>query len=93
MTQLTLPLQNRNASYHALELGHRQEQVLNVIKAHCGISNRQIAELLHLPINSVTGRVKELRERGLVTIYNSEIDMVTLRTVTLWRAVWAALKI
>lgn len=48
------------------DLGRRQQEVLNFIRNHPSVSNLGIAEGLNLPINSVTPRVKELREAGLV---------------------------
>jgi len=44
------------------ELGARQRQVFEVILTHPGLCNREIAQILNLPINCVTGRCKELRE-------------------------------
>jgi len=86
MTQLTLPLHHRNNAYHSLELGNRQEEVLTVIKQYNGISNREISVALRLPVNCVTGRVKELRDKGLVTEAGSIKDNITNKKVTTWRA-------
>jgi len=45
-------------------LGKRQQQVLSALAIPR--SNAEIARALHLPINSVTPRVLELRNKGLV---------------------------
>jgi DNA-binding MarR family transcriptional regulator len=86
-TQLTLNL--RDESYYQLtdSLGDRQQQVLDMIRVMGRVSNRQLSELLHLPINSITGRVRELRDKGLVTECGTTYDEVTNRTVTLFKAV------
>lgn len=44
-------------------LGRRQQEVLDVIRVFGPVSNEEIARHLHLPINCVTGRVHELREK------------------------------
>lgn len=48
------------------ELGFRQAQVLNIFLSHRGFNytNFELSKILGLPINQVTGRVKELREMG-----------------------------
>ena len=48
------------------DLGNRQKEVLDCIKDNPGICNKEISEKLLLPINCVTGRTKELRDKGLV---------------------------
>ena len=79
---------NRDESYHTLDnIATRQKQVLDVIKHHEPIHNRKIANKLKLPINSVTGRVKELRNLGLVAICGKVKDDVTNRTVTLFESI------
>lgn len=46
------------------DLGARQQQVFDVVEARGSASNEQIADTLKVPINYVTGRVKELRDMG-----------------------------
>ncbi len=54
-------------AYHSIDnLGERQAQVFEVISKQDRIHNLKIAKILNLPINSITPRVKELREKGLV---------------------------
>ena len=72
-------------AYHILydDLGNRQKEVLDVIRGNPGICNKEISEKLLLPINCVTGRVKELRDLRFVDgcgfkIYNN-------RRVMIWR--------
>ncbi len=49
------------------KLGNKQRIVRDAI-GELGIANNQmIAEYLNWPINCVTGRVKELRDKGFVT--------------------------
>ena len=74
-------------SYRKLQndLGRRQTEVLNALDTP--LSNREIAEHLNLPVNSVTGRVKELRERGLVCANRTKYDNTTERTVVEWKRI------
>lgn len=74
----------RNQSYHLVDKKRRQIEVLHVISMFAPITNREISEKLHLPINSITGRVKELRELGLVEFLGKKYDDVTERTVSLF---------
>jgi hypothetical protein len=48
------------------DLGDRQREVYDIIRDNFGICNKEIAEKLLLPINCITGRVKELRDLGMV---------------------------
>jgi predicted ArsR family transcriptional regulator len=49
------------------DLGRRQSEVLRLLESSdMPLCNLDISELLNWPINCVTGRVKELREAGLV---------------------------
>ena len=76
-------------SYRDLKdiLSVRQAEVLQVIQ-HLGPStNRMIARYVDLDINRVTGRVKELREKGLVVYAGDYFDKETARTVNLWKTV------
>lgn len=47
-------------------LGKRQKIVYGVIQKHGPVTNLQISEILGWPINCVTGRTKELRDRKVV---------------------------
>ena len=67
-------------------LTRRQIQVLQILKDEIGQgTNRMIAKKLGWDINRVTGRVKELRSKGLVKYAGDFIDKETNRTVNLWK--------
>jgi len=68
------------------ELGDRQLSVLKVIKATAGLSNREIALKLNLPINCVCPRVKELRDLNMVYQLSTKHDEATNRNVKVWGA-------
>tara|TARA_Y100000401_G_C8212501_1_gene169182 strand:+ start:73 stop:336 length:264 start_codon:yes stop_codon:yes gene_type:complete len=68
-------------------LTRRQVQVLQALKNELGMgTNRMIAKKLGWDINRVTGRVKELRSKGLVKYAGDFVDKETNRTVNLWKA-------
>jgi len=48
------------------DLGSRQKEVYDVIEQYTNVCNQDISMILGLPINCVTGRVKELRDMGFV---------------------------
>lgn len=74
-------------AYDSLKnLSARQKQVFDVIEFEGPISNYDIAEHLRWPINSVTGRTKELVEKGLVEEAYKDTHPITERTVIYW---WA----
>jgi DNA-binding MarR family transcriptional regulator len=64
-------------------IGKRQAQVYEVLKMGPK-TNREISLYLHLPINSVTPRVFELREKGLVRRSGSKIDNITRKRAIIW---------
>jgi len=67
-------------------ISKRQAQVLTVLKTDLGqATNRMIAKKLDWDINRVTGRVSELREKGLVEHAGDYYDSATERTVNLWK--------
>ncbi len=77
-------------SYDQLKEGttltKRQLQVLVCLKNELGQgTNRMIAKSLGWDINRVTGRVTELRDKGLVTHAGDYYDQETERTVNLWK--------
>jgi len=67
------------------KLGKRQEAVLRMLEAHGPMCNQLIAEALKWPINTVTPRIKELREKGKVEIDRKGIYYPTNKTVIYWR--------
>lgn len=77
-------------SYDQLKEGttltKRQIQVLVCLKNELGqATNRMIAKSLGWDINRVTGRVTELRDKGLVAHAGDYYDQETERTVNLWK--------
>lgn len=68
------------------DLGRRQLEVYGAIKK-MPRSNRELSVGLGLPINSITGRVKELRDKGLVCENRVKFDCVTNRMVCEWSIV------
>ena len=80
------PTETRDTSYAeiAQTLPARQQAVYNVIQIR-PMTNGQICRWLNLPINCITGRVKELRDKGLVEQAGTTVDMITGRTVARWR--------
>jgi hypothetical protein len=66
------------------ELGDRQKQVLDVIRKIPLVCNYEISVILGLPINSITPRVKELRELGMVVCMGTKLDKVSKRNVMIW---------
>ena len=66
-------------------ISKRQAQVLAVLMDLGQATNRMIAKKLGWDINRVTGRVSELREKGLVEHAGDYYDSATERTVNLWK--------
>ena len=67
------------------ELGERQQLVLDTIVDNPGMSNHDIAHILGLEINQVTGRVFELRTMGLVKSCGLKLDEDSGRNVIIWK--------
>ena len=65
-------------------LSENQAVGYDVIRDHPGMSNHDIARFLHWEINCVTGRVKELRDLGVVVFCGNKVDRVTGNTVMCW---------
>jgi DNA-binding Lrp family transcriptional regulator len=68
----------------SLELSERQNEVYEIIKEFGPISNAGISRKLSIPINSVTPRVYELREIGIVIRKGTAKDPYTSMTVIVW---------
>ena len=73
-------------AYFLLEsdLGRMQSFIFNIIREYPDVSNLDIARITGKPINSVTPRVKELRDKGLVFFNGYKIDRITKRRVMCW---------
>ena len=67
------------------ELGDMQQDVYYAIAKNPGMSNHDIARYLHIEINRVTPRVKELRDLNLIVFSHYKQDRITQRTVMCWR--------
>lgn len=66
------------------ELTERQLLIYNCLRNNGPSSNRDLSVSLRKPINTITGRVKELREKGLVVQVNTKVDPITNVTVFVW---------
>ena len=66
------------------ELGERQKQVVNALQTLKVANNREIAQFLKLPINSITPRTLELREKKLITVSRVDKDTITGRQSIFW---------
>ena len=69
------------------DLGRRQAQVFNIFVTHpCfNYTNTELSRILGLPINQITPRVFELRQRGLLVEATRRVCNVTGRVVIAWR--------
>jgi DNA-binding Lrp family transcriptional regulator len=70
-----------------VDIGKRQLEVYKIIKKFQPINNREIAKRSCLPINSVTPRVKELRDKGIIRKHGIAIDTKTNRKAICWSCV------
>lgn len=87
--QLSLPLQNRNDSYHSLgedKLSKSRQTVYDCIRQHPhGLSDRDISIILGWPVNRVTGRRNELAEMHKIFSPSNRWDDETRRNVAIWK--------
>lgn len=67
------------------DLGWRQRQVYQIIRKLKSCNNLQISQELHLPINRITPRVKELRDYGIVMQHKKDICKETGKLVIFWK--------
>ena len=67
------------------ELNQRQSEIFDAIQKYKSVSNLDLSRLLQLPINSVTPRVKELRDKKLVVQDGYKIDKITERRMKTWK--------
>lgn len=68
-----------------LNLGERQMYVLKALKEIEPANNRQIAQFMRKPINTITGRIFELRKKGLVKSNGICLDHVTNKQTISWK--------
>lgn len=69
------------------ELGERQLSVYKALLQLREADNLTISKFLGLPINSITPRVKELRDKKLVGVAKVDISPITKRRVIFWKVV------
>lgn len=87
MYQETSALAYASVKKNQPKLGQVQHRVFECItRFPKGINNRMISEETKIPINVVTPRVTELREKGLVCLAGKEVDETTNRLTMLWKA-------
>lgn len=74
-------------SYYAIDdLCDRQRGVYLAIRENGPITNRELSQLMNIPINSITGRVRELVQRNMAVSFGKRYDAVTNRNVNEWVA-------
>jgi DNA-binding MarR family transcriptional regulator len=66
------------------ELGRRQLQVYQTLKNKGPSTNKQLSSYLNLPINSITGRTRDLVKAGLVEKKSVRLNSFTNRPEILW---------
>lgn len=69
------------------DLNHLQRVIYNVLKIYPDMSNHDLCFVTNKPINCITPRVKELRDKGLVVCSGSKKDEFTHKRVMVWRVV------
>ena len=67
------------------DIGKRQSAVLSCLLNHGPLSNKELSDQMLLPINTITPRVKELRDLGLVELDHIHLDNSTNRPEQVWR--------
>lgn len=77
----SVSIENRNTSFHLLaeQLPDKRKRVFEVIENLNKPTAQQIADHLNIPINQVTGRIKELRDLKLVIECGSLWNSLTHR--------------
>lgn len=69
------------------KMNAHQTLIYNIIKEDPTLCNRDIARITGMEICSVTGRVNELAKMGRIVSWSVKKDIVTQRTVKVWKAV------
>jgi len=72
-------------------LGKKQKEVLDALRFFPDATNRELKEYLHWEINSITPRVGELREQGLVLDAGIRQCKITGKRVHAWKAKYPVL--
>lgn len=84
------PKQTSLLAYWSLkedDLGQRQKTVFDVIAKYGPMSNLDVAEYLGLPINSITPRTLELRQKGVVKEAYKGLSKQTKRKTIFWETI------
>lgn len=79
--------QIRNKSFEEIQdsLGNLQKQVYEVIQNNEPVYSEKIAEIMNKYPHTVTPRVLELRELGLIEFAGTSKSKTTGKTVSLWK--------
>ncbi len=77
--------QIRNESFALVNLGQKQKEVLDIISKWQPISIELIAEHLNVFPHTISPRVLELRELGIVEFGGEGYSKTSNRKVSLWR--------
>ena len=67
------------------ELSKKQNTVLAFLLKYGSMSNKELAAKIGWPINTITPRVKELRDLGLLELDCIKWDQKTNRAESVWR--------
>lgn len=67
------------------ELGDRQKEILDFIMRHPNCSYNDVARVMHLHHNTVTARIKELRDMGYIVCSGTKVDEFTNKTNNVYR--------
>jgi hypothetical protein len=82
----TLPLFCRDESFNLLDRDTIAAKVLSVIREHPdGVTRNEIERITGMRINTISGRVKELQEKGYIIISGTAIDPITGRQNSILR--------
>lgn len=80
-------IKNRKESYIETikNLPGSQRRVYDALDESGPMTNREISVYLHLPVNCITGRCKELRDNLHVIEHGTIFDNLTKRNVTVFK--------
>lgn len=81
----TRKLAHMTLKYDELNLGDKQQRVLDTMYLRDNWTNSELAQKLEWSINRITGRVFELRQIGLVITAEKRVCDVTGMIVQSWR--------
>ena len=65
-------------------LGKKQREVKKVFEEHSECTNNELANYIGWPINTITPRVVELREKGFIKEHCRRADKLTGRKSICW---------